>query len=326
MKNKNTKISPSTLKTLYYKMLKVRKFEEKIIDLYPAQEIRCPVHLYIGQEAIAAGVCANLKKEDYIVSNHRNHGHFVAKGADLKPLFAELYGRIDGCSRGKGGSMHMIASEVSAIGTSAIVAGGLPIAVGTALSSKVKKEKRVTAVFFGDGAVDEGTYYESLNFAALFKLPVIFVCENNFYATNSPQKNRHANLDVYKIADFFRIPAVLVDGNDVIKVYKAAADFVERARQGKGPCLIEARTYRRCTHVGPETDLEKGLREKTEFDFWLKKCPLKLFTDYLLDKKLIKLETLQEMEKAISQEIQEALDFALASEYPQKEDLCKDVY
>jgi len=326
MKKNNTKISVSILKQLYCKMLKIRKFEEKIIDLYPAQEMRCPVHLYIGQEAIASGVCASLNKEDYIVSNHRNHGHLIAKGADLRPMVAELYGKSDGCSGGKGGSMHMVASGVSAIGTSAIVAGGLPIAVGCAFSSKIKKEKRVTAVFFGDGAVDEGTFYESLNFASLFKLPVIFVCENNFYATNSHQKNRQSNPNIRKIADFFRMPSALIDGNDVIKVWGAAKKFVEKARSGKGPCFIEARTYRYCTHVGPETDVSKGLRERSEYDFWVNRCPLKLFTEHLLKKKLMKYGTMKALEKEIDREIQEALDFAVKSKYPQKEDLYKDVY
>jgi len=315
-----------TLRKIYYYLLKIRRFEEKIIEVYPKQEICCPVHLYIGQEAIAVGICSNLTKRDYVFSNHRNHGHLIAKGVDLKPLFAELYGRSTGCSHGKGGSMHMVSFEHSIPGTSAIVGGALSIASGTALASKMKKEKKVVVVFFGDGAVDEGTFYESLNFASLKKLPIVFMCENNFYATNSPQRNRQVNLDIYKIAEFFSIPGVSIDGNDVMEVYRTGKQFIDRARKGLGPCLIEARTYRWKTHVGPETDIEKGFRDKKEVLGWVKKCPLKKFKAYIYKNKLLKEKELGKIEKRVDKEIQEALDFTLASPYPQNEDLYKDVY
>ncbi len=314
------------LKKIYYYLVKIRKFEEKIIELYPQQEIRCPVHLYIGQEAIAVGFCVNLKKEDYVFSNHRNHGHLIAKGAALEPILAELYGKKTGCSRGKGGSMHMVSLEHSIMGTSSIVAGGIPPAVGTALASKMKKEKRVTVVFFGDGAVDEGTFYESLNFASLKKLPVVFVCENNFYATNSPQKNRQVNPDIYKIADFFLMPGICIDGNDVFETCKTAKKFIDRARDGSGPSLIEARTYRWKTHVGPETDIEKGFRDKKEVAEWVKKCPLEKFKEHVLKNNLLKKENFVEAEKRVEKEIIAALDFAITSPDVQEEDLYKDVY
>lgn len=319
-------LKPQILRKIYYYLIKIRRFEEKIIELYPKQEICCPVHLCIGQEAIAAGVCTNLKREDYVFSNHRNHGHLIAKGVDLKPIFAELYGRRTGCSQGKGGSMHMVSPEYSIMGTSAIVGGGIPIATGAALASKMKKEKRVVVVFFGDGAVDEGAFYESLNFSSLKKLPIVFVCENNFYATNSPQRNRQVNPDIYKIADFFSMPGVSIDGNDVIEVYKTGKEFIDRARKGLGPSLIEARTYRWKTHVGPETDIEKGFRDKKEVMEWIKRCPLKKFKTYIAKYNLLKEKDLEEIKRSVDKEIELALKFALTSPYPEDEDLYRDVY
>ena len=315
-----------TLKKIYCNLVKIRKFEEKIIELYPKQEIKCPVHLYIGQEAIAVGFCMHLNKDDYVFSNHRNHGHLIAKGVDLKPIFAELYGKKTGCSSGKGGSMHLISMENSIMGTSAIVGGGIPIAVGTALASKMMGNGNIAVVFFGDGAVDEGVFYECLNFSALKKLPIIFVCENNLYATNSPQKVRQINQDIYKIAEFFLMPGVLVDGNNVFEVYKTAEKYIKKARNGDGPSLIEARTYRWRTHVGPETDIEKGFRNKEEVEEWLKKCPLKKFKEIISENNLIKKEELEDIDKKVNDEIMSALDFALSSPYPQEEDLYKNVY
>ena len=315
-----------TLKKIYCNLVKIRKFEEKIIELYPKQEIKCPVHLYIGQEAIAVGFCMHLNKDDYVFSNHRNHGHLIAKGVDLKPIFAELYGKKTGCSSGKGGSMHLISMENSIMGTSAIVGGGIPIAVGTALASKMIGNGNIAVVFFGDGAVDEGVFYECLNFSALKKLPIIFVCENNLYATNSPQKVRQINQDIYKIAEFFLMPGVLIDGNNVFEVYKTAEKYIKKARNGDGPSLIEARTYRWRTHVGPETDIEKGFRNKEEVEEWLKKCPLKKFKEIISENNLIKKEELEDIDKKVNDEIMSALDFALSSPYPQEEDLYKNVY
>lgn len=314
------------VKKLYYSLIKIRKFEEKIIELYSKEEMRCPVHLYIGQEAIAVGVCAHLKKEDYLFSYHRNHGHLIAKGVDIKPMFAELYGKKNGCSGGKGGSPHMISVEHGVFGTTAIVGGGIPIAVGGALSCKMKKEERIAVLFFGDGAVDEGTFYESMNFAKIKNVPLLCVCENNFYATNSPQKVRQANPDIYKIADLYGMPAVCVDGNDVFKVYAAAKDFIGRIRKGEGPCFIEARTYRCRTHVGPETDIEKGFRAREEVEEWMNKCPYKQFKARILENNLIKEKDVQEIEKQVDKEIEEAVQFAASGPFPDKDDLDKDVY
>lgn len=297
-----------------------------MIALYPEQEMRTPVHLYIGQEAIASGVCAHLKKEDYLFSTHRNHGHLIAKGADILPMFAELYGKKTGCSGGKGGSMHMIDKERGIYGTSAIVAGGIPIGLGAALASKMRNQDRITVIFFGDGAVDEGPFYESLNFAALKKLPVLFVCENNFYATNSHQKARQANTDIFKLAEFFFMPAVCIDGNDLVSVYSVAGNFINKIRNGSGPCFIEARTYRCRTHAGPETDIEKGLRAKEEVEEWMQKCPYKGFKQHLLESRLLSEAEVSEIEKKVDAEIQAAVDFAKKSPFPLEEDMSKDVY
>ncbi|MCU0666187.1 MAG: thiamine pyrophosphate-dependent dehydrogenase E1 component subunit alpha [Candidatus Omnitrophica bacterium] len=314
------------IKDLYYRMVKIRKFEDKIIQHYPEQQMRCPVHLYIGQEAIATGVCAHLKKSDYLFSYHRNHGHLIAKGADIKEMFAELYGKKTGCSSGKGGSTHMVSLENSIFGTSAIVAGGIPIGTGAALAVRLQRQRQIVVIFLGDGAIEQGTFFESMNFAKLKKLPILFVCENNFYATNSSQKVRQANPDIYKIADFFSMPKALLDGNDVIQVYKKSGDFIARIRKGSGPCFIEARTYRFRTHVGPETDIEKGFRAREEVEKWMKKCPYKRFHRQILANKLLKENELLDIEHRADEEVKEAWEFAVKSPYPEKEDLRTDIY
>ncbi|MDE2028337.1 MAG: thiamine pyrophosphate-dependent dehydrogenase E1 component subunit alpha [Candidatus Omnitrophica bacterium] len=319
-------MSPSALLQLYYTLVKIRRFEEKIVELYPFQRIRCPVHLCIGQEAIAAGVCAHLKRTDFMVSTHRNHGHLIAKGAGLKSLFAEIFGKIDGCSRGKGGSMHMIDPENSSLGTSSIVAAGIPMALGTALASKLRKQNKVSVVFFGDGAVDQGAFFECLNFASLHKLAVVFVCENNAYSINSPQKIRQVNKEIHKITDFFRMPGLCINGNDVIEVWKQSGKLVDRARRGHGPSLMEAMTFRHYAHVGIEDDTDKGFRDKGELKHWAKKCPLKLFKKYLIHEVGLPPESMARIENKIEGEIREAVNFAVSSPFPGKEELGKDVY
>ncbi len=320
------KIPSETLLSLYTIMLKIRMFEEKIVELYPAQEMKCPVHLCIGQEAIAAGVCLNLRREDYVFSNHRGHGHCLAKGMPMKPMMAELYGRITGCSRGKGGSMHLVDTTRSIHGTSAIVGGGIPMAVGTALASSLKKDNKVSVVFFGDGAYDEGVFYESFNFAALKKLPVVFVCENNFYATNSPQSSRHPTCAIAKSASAFGAPGACVDGNNAVEVYNSAREAINRAREGLGPTLIEARTYRWKGHVGPEVDYEKGARSKDELLDWMKRCPVKNFETALRKSGLVSESELDAIPEAILNEIERAVSYALDSPYPAPETLYEDLY
>ncbi len=222
---------------LYAVMLRIRMFEERIVDLYPEQEMKCPVHLCIGQEAIAAGVCLNLRKDDYVFSNHRGHGHALAKGSEMRPLMAEFYGKVTGCSRGKGGSMHIIDVENGILGTSAIVAGGIPMGVGSALASTIRKEDRVTVIFFGDGAYDEGALYESFNFASLKKLPVVFFCENNFYATNSHQSARQSACRISEAASAF-------DAMTGSTLQEEAPEWTSRTRSSSSPALRAASAVR----------------------------------------------------------------------------------
>lgn len=319
-------LTKKVLCDLYRSMLRIRLFEEKIVELYPEQEMKCPVHLCIGQEAIAAGVCLHLGKSDYLFSNHRGHGHCLAKGTPMAPLMAEFYGKETGCSKGKGGSMHVIDTEHGILGTSAIVGGGIPMGVGAALASSMKGEDSVTAVFFGDGAFDEGAFYESFNFASLKKLPVVFVCENNFYATNSHQSSRQSGCRISDSAASFDSRGHCVDGNDVLAVYKAAQDAVALARKGGGPSLIEAKTYRWKGHVGPEEDWTKGCRPKEELDYWKEQCPIKKFTSLLLEKGAMTEVEMEEAKSAVDAEIAEAVEFAKASPFPREAALLEDVY
>lgn len=224
-------IPPATLRSLYVAMLRMRRIEEKIAELLSGEpEIICPVHLYIGQEAVAAGVCAHLRKEDYVFSTHRSHGHYLAKGGDIRALVAELYGRVTGCSRGRGGSMHVASPNIGLPGSSAIVAGTIPLAIGAALAFSIRKQDNVAVAFFGDGATNEGAFYESLNFASLKKLPVIFVCENNAYSTHMPVSECLADTRIYRKADAFNMPGTRVDGNNVMDVLRAAGKAITDAR------------------------------------------------------------------------------------------------
>ena len=318
-------LTPEIKLGLLKKMLRVRLFEEKIVSVYAKQEMKTPVHLYIGQEAVAAGVSQNLRAEDYVFSTHRNHGHYLCKGADLKPIAAELYGRASGCSGGKGGSMHLVDTSVHCMGTSAIVGGSLALGAGAALAIKLKKEDRLSAVYFGDGACDEGVLQETLNFAALKKLPALFVCENNFYATNSPQSARHADSSISKRAAAFGIPCALADGNDAETVWAAAEKAVAHVRAGGGPYFLEFPTYRWKGHVGPDCDHEKGCRPKEEFFEWVKKCPVEGYRKKLLGEGLLTEALLAEILGAVNAEIEEAWAYAMASPDPRPEELYTDV-
>ena len=300
--------------------------EEKIVELYPEQEMRCPTHLYIGQEAVSSGVCENLKKEDYVFSSYRSHGAYIARGGSFKKLFAELYGRQTGCSKGKGGSMHIISKEVNYMGSSAMVGGVVPIAAGAALASSMKKEKKVSIVFFGDGAMEEGVFYETLNFAALKNLPVIFICENNLYATQSHLLTRQAIDNIYERSRIYNIPGTRIDGNNVLEVYKISKKFIENARRDKGPALIECRTYRWLEHVGPFYDYDLGYRSKEELDFWMDRCPLTTYEQVLLKKGLITQKWLDRLRDDVRREIEKAVDFAKNSPFPSEKEVDKGVY
>ena len=228
-----TAIPKETLLKMYETMVLIRKFEERVGDLVSQGEIKTPCHLYIGEEAVAVGVCSALNKEDYVFGTHRSHGHYIAKGGSLKKLMAEIFCKETGCSKGKGGSMHIVAPEVGLLGTPPIVAASIPIAVGAALSSLLKKEKKVAISFFGDGAVNEGVFYEALNFASLKKLPVVFVCENNFYSSHLPIAKILADTNIAKKASVFNMPGFQIDGNDVIKVYQTGKKSDKKGKRWK---------------------------------------------------------------------------------------------
>ena len=322
----NYDISVELQLRLYTTMLRIRIFEERVADLLEANEVKCPVHLYIGQEAIAAGICAALQQDDYIFGTHRSHGHYLAKGGNMRQMMAELFGKRTGCSKGRGGSMHLVAPEVGLLSTAPLVSGTVPIAVGAALASKLRAEDRVSVVFFGDGVVDEGVFHESMNFAALKKLPVIFVCENNFFATHLHISERRASDNIVKIADIYGMTGVRVDGNNVVEVYYAAVEAIARARGGEGPTLLECRTYRWRGHVGPKWDLDVGLRRKQELPEWLAKDPIARLKKLLLDDGAVSQEGLERVSGDVEQEVEDSIMRARQAPLPREEELMHYVF
>jgi len=315
------------LLSLYTTMLRIRKTEEKLAELLSIpQEIICPVHLYIGEEAVATGVCANLGNNDYVFSTHRSHGHYIAKGGDLKKLIAEIYGRATGCSGGRGGSMHLAEPDIGLLGSSAIVAGSIPLAAGTALASQMRGQSNVSVAFFGDGATNEGVFYETLNIAALKKLPMVFICENNLYSTHLPISQCLGDTDIQKKAEAFGIPAFKIDGNNVVEVYNTSEHTVQRARNGGGPTFIECMTYRWLGHVGPNDDIDKGLRSQAELDYWKSRCPVKHSESLLLSQNTMTVAKLQGIHDSVSREMEEALRYAKESPFPNKTELLLNIF
>jgi acetoin:2,6-dichlorophenolindophenol oxidoreductase subunit alpha len=311
---------------LYRIMKTIRMVERKIEEEYKNDEMKTPIHLSIGQEAIAAGVCTNLRTDDYVFGTHRSHAQYIAKGGDLKKMIAELYLRKTGCSLGRGGSMHLVAPEIGVMGSSAIVGGSLPLGTGAALASKLRHNDSVTAVFFGDGAVDEGTFHESLNFASLKKLPALYICENNHYAINSHESQRHSGAGIYQWAQGYGIPSYQIDGNDVLKVSEYAEKAVERCRNGEGPTFLECITYRWKGHIGTVDDVGSGLRPQAEYDYWVSKCPIKWYGEYLRSIGVLDDALEESIREEISLQIQEAFEFALNSPKPSPEELMNFVY
>ena len=306
-------------------MMRIRIAEESIAELLEKKEIGCATHLYTGQEAIAAGVCAALTKEDYILGGHRSHGHYLAKGGDLRMLMAELYGKVSGCARGRGGSMHLVAPEVGLLGTVPLVAATIPIAVGAALASKLRGEHRVSVSFFGDGATEEGHFHESLNLAAVHQLPVIFVCENNLYSSHMHISERRAKDNIYKSGEAHGMPGLSLDGNDVVAVYRATVEAVHRARKGEGPTLLECRTYRWRGHVGPTMDMDVGVKRKDELKDWLPKDPIARTRTQLVELGMTDAK-IEELERDVRLEIQKSILFARASSYPPATELRDHVF
>ena len=311
---------------LMRKMLEIRFFEEKIVDQYARGTVPGLAHLYIGEEAVAVGACANLKEDDMITSTHRGHGHCIAKGADLNRMMAELFGKKDGYCKGKGGSMHIADMQIGMLGAMGIVGSGGPIAVGAALAAKKRKSGQVVICFFGDAATNTGAFHESANFASLNRLPVVFVCENNLYGISVSMK-RHTR--VKQIADRaagYNMPSVTVDGNDVLKVYGAVKKAVEAARKGKGPTLVECMTYRFRGHFEGDPNLGERYRTKKEMEQWLAKCPIKRFKKKILDGKLASKKALEQMENDVRQQVEDAMAYANASPFPAGEETLEDVF
>lgn len=319
-------LSRETSVALYHDMLRIRQVQLRIESVYHLDEMKTPIHLCIGQEAVAVGVCANLNTDDYLASNHRGHGHYLAKGGDLKSLIAELYCRETGCSKGYGGSMHLVDVSVGHIGSSSIVGGGIPIATGLALAVQMNHQERVSVVFFGDGAADEGVLYESVNFAMLKRLPVVFVYENNQFSVCSRRSARHAGENIFHQAPADLMFTRTVDGNAVIEVYEAAKTAVSRARSGQGPSFIECKTYRMRGHAGSGSDANLGYRTAAEIEQWEARCPVATFRSHLLAEGLASEQILNDMEMAIEAEIDEAFAFAQASPLPSGEDLALHLF
>ncbi|MDP2168191.1 MAG: thiamine pyrophosphate-dependent dehydrogenase E1 component subunit alpha [Thermodesulfovibrionales bacterium] len=311
----------------YLEMLRIRVIEEELVRYYAEQEMRCPVHFCIGQEAVPVGVCQALGGADTIMSNHRSHGHYLARGGDLRRMVAELYGRETGCASGKGGSMHLIDRSVNFLGATSIVADTIPIAVGVAFANKLRRRKSVSVVFFGDGATEEGLFYESLNFAALHRLPVFFVCENNLYSVYSPLNVRQpASRNIYKVARSLGVESSRVNGNDVEAVNRASASALRGIRRGRGPYLLEAMTYRYLEHCGPNCDIELGYRAKEELEQWKKADPVAAYERKLIRESVISKDYALKARNRIIKEVGEAVRYAKSSAYPEADRLMMDVY
>jgi len=310
---------------MYKLMCKIREFDETATKFARRGKILGFVHPYIGQEAVAVGACSNLRKDDYITSTHRGHGHIIAKGGDVKGMMAELWGKETGLCRGLGGSMHIADTDLGILGANGIVGGGIPISVGAGLSAVYRETDQVTICFFGDGASNQGTFHESLNLAALWKLPVIFVCENNLYAFFTPQRDHQSIKDVAVRAQGYDVPSEIVDGMNVIDVYKAVNKAVVRARNGEGPSLIECKTYRFRGHV--EGDPDAGLyRTKEELEEWKQRDPIVLLKKDLLENYSVADEELAAIEENVTNEINEAIEFAKKSPFPKPESALEGLF
>jgi len=323
----NNVMNPDLKKKLLFNMLRIRLVEEAIAERYSEKKMRCPVHLCIGQEAIAIGVCAHLSTKDYVMSAHRSHGHYLAKGGDLKAMLAEIYGKVTGCSLGRGSSMHLVDLDAGFLGATPIVGGTIPIAVGAAFGSQMKGESRISVVFMGEAATEEGVFSESINFASLKKLPVIFVCENNLYSVYSPLSVRQsAERNNSAIVKGYGIYTDKGDGNDVIEIYQKMENAVGHARQGLGPAYLEFDTYRWREHCGPNYDNNIGYRSEEEYLDWRKRCPITCFEEILKQEKVLSDLEVKETVKKITAEIEGAFNFAVSSPFPPEKDLYHHLY
>lgn len=306
----------------FYKSLyRIRRVEEEIARVYPTDKIKSPVHLSIGQEAVAVGVCEALRSDDVVFGTYRSHASYLAKGGDVKKMIAELYGKVTGCAKGKGGSMHLVDVAHGVMGTSAVVGTTIPNAVGYAYALKLKRKDSIVVSFFGDGGTDEGVFHESMNFAALKSLPVIFVCENNFYAIHTHLLRRHKNTNICERARSYGMPAEQIPDNDILSIYEKVNTAVQALRRGEGgPYFFECLTYRWKEHVGPNDDFHLGYRSREEAASWVEKDQVRRLAE------LIDPGRRHEIEAEVEAEIQEAFAFAEASPFPAADELYADVY
>ena len=309
------------------KMVRIRYFEEQVINMVEQGEIVGAAHSYIGEEAVAVGACAALRDDDYMTGNHRSHGHPIAKGGDVRRAMAELLGKKTGYCKGKGGSMHLADFSIGILGESGIVASALPVAVGAALASKLRGRDQVVVAFFGDGASNQGACHETMNLAAIWKLPVIFLCENNQYAVTTPY---HATVAVENIADravAYNIPGVVVDGQAVVAMHQAVKVAVDRARAGQGPSLIEGKTYRYYDHsLGLSRIVRDPYRSDEEVESWKQRDPILIHKQFLMDQEIATEEEIARLEAEVLAQIEEAVEFARQSPYPSPEELFDDMY
>jgi len=316
-------LEKSKLLEMYRQMLTIRLFEEKVFELYGQNLVPGTIHLYAGEEAVAVGVCANLRQDDYITSTHRGHGHCIAKGARLDKTMAEILGRKTGYCKGKGGSMHIADFSIGMLGATAVVGAGIPIATGAGLSIKLRGTDQVVACFFGDGASNQGTFHEGVNLAAIWGLPVVFVCENNLYAMGTKQSRVMLVDNIADRAVAYGIPGVVVDGNDVLTVYEATREAVARARRGEGSTLLECKTYRLKGHSRFDP---AAYRPKEEVDEWLKKDAIALFQAKLLERGILTKAETKRMLQDVRNEVEKATGFALGSPFPEPHEALGDVY
>ncbi|MEK5296087.1 MULTISPECIES: thiamine pyrophosphate-dependent dehydrogenase E1 component subunit alpha [Bacillus] len=309
---------------MYQKMQEIRQFEDRVHALFTKGILPGFVHLYAGEEAVAVGVCAHLNEKDSITSTHRGHGHCIAKGCDLKGMMAEIYGKATGLCKGKGGSMHIADFDKGMLGANGIVGGGFPLACGAALTAKYKKTENVSVCFFGDGANNQGTFHEGINLAAIWKLPVIFIAENNGYGEATPFSYASSCKSIVDRAAGYDIPGIQVDGKDVMAVYQAAEQAIERAKNGEGPTLIECMTYRNYGHFEGDAQRYKTNQEKTEHQE--ERDAITLFKNELIKQQLLTNGELSNIETTVTEAIDEAVQFSEESEYPDQTELLTDVY
>lgn len=317
------KVPKEVMKDMYLRMLRIREFESKAQTLFADGKIPGFVHLYLGEEAVATGVCACLGDEDYITSTHRGHGHIVAKGGDLKFMMAELFGKATGYCKGKGGSMHIADRDKGILGANGIVGAGHNIAVGAGLSAQLRETDQVCVCFFGDASTNQGTFHESMNLASIWKLPIVFVCENNNYGISMSQARHQAIKDVADRGAAYGIPGIVVDGNDVLAVYEAAAEAVARARKGQGPTLVECKTYRWRGHFEGDPGNYKPKKEQEE---WLKKDPIPRFESFLRENTILSDKEIAACGQQVMDEIKEAIRFAEESPDPDMASVVQDIY